>query len=829
MMGLTFFRQKLLAAALVFLAAFGLYVHTLSPAFHPDDSPETITAGYTLSHQHPPGYPLHALLGRVASLVGPGGAAFNVNLVAALFAALAVALALACLFEVLQELAPWESQRRDLLLGAMGMAAALACTQSFWFQATIAKGGIYTLNMALTFATLLCVLKVRSAGLACPVEQLRGEGIYAGTGFSCGCPDPRALRLAGLFFGLGFANHWTSQVVLLPAYGLLLAEPRLRRNGWPGTLGVLRIGFWPAVLAVVGLSLYVYLPIRSRLGAPLVWGEPDTWQGFLWVFNRSQYAGIEAKKSLAVFMALLLRIGQNVVADFSWVGVLALVGGWALLFRRRAFLATGLLLLPLTLALAVAWKANPPSDSYFIIDPYLLPVHLGLGLGLAGLGALPPIRRWLGLGFAVSALALGAWQFAVCDHAFDFLGYDYIRNLLMSAPKNALLYCEGDSNTAGPFYERYVLGHRRDLSLVPVVLSDYEWMRRSMQRQDPALKLPPKPLGPGGNTAWMAANNGGRPVVWTNSYTKAWATEALLLHRGLVLVQQAKPQQHWSAAQLKANDIFKAYALRGVFKPYQRKQDAITVRLVQDNYIEAEARLAQSYFASGALKESAEVFRLLGRLKPGWAPPWVQAGNAAYQMHDLPTAGRDWARAVQEDPTSAEAQADLGLYYFDTHDYDRALSQANKTLQLNPDMPNAKQLRDLSLQRVGGLAAPTAAPAAQNGMDDAMRGDQFAQSGRPAEALAAYSAAIKHGFVNAGVHRNRGVMLMQLSRTAEAVAELKKSVEMDPQNAEVRRYLGVLLYNTGDHVQGTQYIRESAKLDPKNAETQSLLKQLGVQ
>ena len=68
---LTLYRQTLLAASVAFLTAFCLYVRTLSPAFHPDDSPETITAGATLSHQHPPGYPLHSLLGRVSVLANP--------------------------------------------------------------------------------------------------------------------------------------------------------------------------------------------------------------------------------------------------------------------------------------------------------------------------------------------------------------------------------------------------------------------------------------------------------------------------------------------------------------------------------------------------------------------------------------------------------------------------------------------------------------------------------------------------------------------------------------------------------------------------------------
>ena len=827
MIPLSLSRRTLLAGAITFLAAFALYTHTLSPAFHPDDSPETITAGVTLSHQHPPGYPLHSLLGHLAYELEPGGPAFSVNLVAAFFGALAVALAFGCLREGMAELVPWESQAPLMIWGAMGMAVMLACTQMFWFQAGIAKGGVYTLNMALTFGTLLAVLKVRSAGLVCPVEQLRGEGSYGGSGLSCGCPAPAALRLAGLCFGLGMANHWTSQIVLLPAYGVLLAEPRLRRQGWPGVLGVLRIACWPALFAAIAFSLYLYLPFRSH--APLVWGDSQSLSGFWWIFSRSQYAGIEASKTLAVFTGLLRRIGENVVTDFTPWGALVVLGGWVLLFRRQCALALGLLLAPLMLALAVAWKANPPADSYFIIDPYLLPVTLGLGLGLAGWASVSQLRPYLELGFLALALSLGVSHYSLCDHAFDFLGYDYVRNLFLSVPKGAVLFCEGDSNTAGPFYERFVQGHRRDVTLVTDVLSDYEWYRRSLQAQDPSLKLPPQAFGPGGNMAWIAENNPGRPMVWTNSYTKGWVNEAQLLHRGLVLVRQAKAQAAWSPRLLMDNRVWPAYALRGVFAPYQRVQDPITVRLVQDNYVESQSRLAVALAKGGDPKAAALEYRTVGALKPGWAAAWVQAGNAEYQGKDLEAAGNDWKRAVLEEPASAEAQANLGLYFYNRKDYDQSLSQANKALKLNPDLANAHELRNLSLQKLGGAPAAPAPRAAPDGPAYAMKGDQLATQNKPADALAAYDEAVRRGFANAMVHRNRGVMLMQLSRTAEAAEALRQAVAMDPKNAELYRYLGIMLYNSGDRQNGAQAIRTSASLDPKNAETQALLKQMGQQ
>ena len=233
-------RIRILASGLLFLAVFGLYLRGLSPAFHPDDSAETITAGVTLSMQHPPGYPLHTVLARLAAVAMPGGAPFRVNLVAALAgaaSALAFAWVLAGIRRELGNPGPpgpdWADLAGGLLLSANG---------AVWFQASIAKGGLYTLNLALTAGFLLALLSWRRR------------------------PALSALGMAGLLFGLGMANHWTSQVVLLPGAALLAL---------PGLEGLRRPGFRRAPLralgaalglALAGFSLYLVLALRDQVG-----------------------------------------------------------------------------------------------------------------------------------------------------------------------------------------------------------------------------------------------------------------------------------------------------------------------------------------------------------------------------------------------------------------------------------------------------------------------------------------------------------------------------------------------------------------------------------
>src|SRR5579872_4532704 len=78
--------------ALVFLLAFGFALTGLNPTFYVNDSPETITACLTLGIPHPPGYPLHTLLGHFFSALPLAHFPFRINLYSAVLAASVCAL-----------------------------------------------------------------------------------------------------------------------------------------------------------------------------------------------------------------------------------------------------------------------------------------------------------------------------------------------------------------------------------------------------------------------------------------------------------------------------------------------------------------------------------------------------------------------------------------------------------------------------------------------------------------------------------------------------------------------------------------------------------------
>src|SRR5690242_19949059 len=65
------------------LGLFGLYLACLPGGFYFEDGPELLACAAVLGNTHEPGYPLHALLGRLALALPVGGPAFRVNLLTA--------------------------------------------------------------------------------------------------------------------------------------------------------------------------------------------------------------------------------------------------------------------------------------------------------------------------------------------------------------------------------------------------------------------------------------------------------------------------------------------------------------------------------------------------------------------------------------------------------------------------------------------------------------------------------------------------------------------------------------------------------------------------
>lgn len=287
------------------------------------------------------------------------------------------ALSACLLYQVGREFAPWAAQRPYLAAFALGGAALTTAVSAAAYRpgADLAYSPLNPAwSLALVLGILLAVLRFRDAALACPVGILRGsDGPESRV-----CPAPWSLALAGFLFGLGLALQWRLQTALLPGCGILLVEARWKRHAWPARRSLGRIVSPPFFAALAGMALGRSQLLPAGIASSQIVGPGS--------------GGV---------LEGLRRLFQDLGSHWTWPGLVVLGLGWALLFKKKPWMAAGLF--SLVLAPILFFSVSAPALSCLIL------IQAFLGLGLAGFVAVPPLRRWLGL-FFLAAAGAAAWR-----------------------------------------------------------------------------------------------------------------------------------------------------------------------------------------------------------------------------------------------------------------------------------------------------------------------------------------------------------------------------------------------------------------------------------
>ncbi|MEX0786247.1 MAG: DUF2723 domain-containing protein, partial [Dehalococcoidia bacterium] len=227
--------------------ALAVYLRTLAPTVMWYDMGEFATASYVLGIAHNTGYPLYLLLGKAFTLLPVGDVAYRVNLMSAVFSAGTIVFAGLIIHELTRS-------RAATLIGAL----TLAFSSTFWANANWAVS--YPLNALSTALITWLLLRWRATGQA---------------SYAC---------VAALALGLSLGNH---RLILLLVPGMALYLWHGRALLRPAVLARM------ALLFLLGLSVYVYLPIRGEQGPSLSWAQPATagtyWSMFLTGGSRPEY------------------------------------------------------------------------------------------------------------------------------------------------------------------------------------------------------------------------------------------------------------------------------------------------------------------------------------------------------------------------------------------------------------------------------------------------------------------------------------------------------------------------------------------------------------
>jgi hypothetical protein len=424
-----------LAGVGVALFVFVLYLRTLAPTVLYLESPLLLDAAMlqmqvcVLGITHPTGYPTYLILSHLFTYLPFGDCAYRVNLASAVYAALAVLAVFA---------AGYLLSRRVAAAAAAALAFGVGGT--LWSQAVIAE--VYTLNALLVALTLLVLLLWR--------ERRRD----------------RYLLLCAFLVGLSMTNHLTSGL-LLPASFLFVALVDWRK------LVDARLMLKGVGLFVLGLTPYLYLPIRAAMGAPFKANNPTNLERFWYVVSGGNLRGTFFAFGPAELLDRLAFYLGHLLDNFHWGLVVAgIVGFVALILWDRAVAALlGFLFFGW---LFHAIENNIPDIQLYFIPTYLvlaLTMAVGLGLLLAEaedlLARFPRVPKGAVLGVLSVALLLlplpGAGSaYARNDMSEDYRGREMLEDVAENAKPNATIL----HHRSNLWYMVLVEKRRQDLTLV---------------------------------------------------------------------------------------------------------------------------------------------------------------------------------------------------------------------------------------------------------------------------------------------------------------------------------------------------------------------------
>jgi len=455
--------------AILFIIVFGVYQITMCPTVSFTDSGELATVATTLGIAHPTGYPLWTLIGRLAVMIPLATREIiRLNELAGLLTALAVGFFFKLILIFYRSQKVFRFKRTDSsetrqwipVFSAFVTASTLGFSSTMWAQSVEIE--VYALHALLVMLTMIFFV----AGID---QQLSEPGQIS-----------RRLLLFSFVLGLSFTNHMTT-VLLAPGFlYLFFASFGFNKRSWQ--LIALFVPFF-----LLGLSVYLYLPIRSAAGPLLDWGHPATLERFWWHVTAKQYQTWMFAGSAVIWKQTGYFV-TNFPTEFGWFVIPFLLVG----FIETAVRSKRLLLF--LVLLFVACLGYTVNFDIHEIDPYFILAYLACASFLAI--AVKVLLEWsserktwvytvlLVLIFVALPVIQVINNRDDVDQSQNYESVDFVQNVFSQLEPNAVVFSSlWDYFISPSYYDQLVRGIRPDVTIVDEeLLQNRTWYFIQLER-----------------------------------------------------------------------------------------------------------------------------------------------------------------------------------------------------------------------------------------------------------------------------------------------------------------------------------------------------------
>jgi hypothetical protein len=476
---ISFLWSENVISVLLGVISFCVYLTTMCRSVGFTDSGELATVICTLGIAHPTGYPLFTLLGKCWMMIpAPLEEIFQLNIFAALLTAIAVGVFFKAtlilrrselVFQVRNRKRKEPNDRRFILASTIA-SLVLGFSTTFWSQSTAIE--VYPLHLVLIIlSTLLFV-----GGLE---EQLNQSQVLS-----------RKLILFAFVLGLSFSNHMTT---ILLAPGFLWLYFRLFGFGKESFRRILNI----APFFLFGLSIYLYMPIRSSGNPLLDWGHPATLERFFWHVSGKQFR-VWMFSGWSVVQKQLSYFVDNFTSEFHLAVIACIVIGMFELFRRsrRMFIFLAFLFLT-TIVYAVNYDIFD-IGSYFLLSYIVIGWIAAYGIDFL-FDWISDKQSWMKAMAVVILTVLPIVQIMNnwngVDETKNVLPQQFVWNAFSHFETNAVVVAsQWDYFLSPSLYYQFIRNERHDITIIDKsLLQNRSWYFIQLQRQSPKLMERIKP------------------------------------------------------------------------------------------------------------------------------------------------------------------------------------------------------------------------------------------------------------------------------------------------------------------------------------------------
>ena len=445
------------------LFTFIVYLFTMSRGVMPIDAGELAASQYTLGISHPSGYPLFNLVGFLWSQLPIGSVIFRLNLLCAIWVALANFFMVKTAFLILkhsfipapaaksagnkknQEIAVKTGAPVPLqLIAAISGILVVAFCKTWWIQSAGVE--VYSLQIALLAAFFFLFMR------------------------TCYKPSPllKDWLFNGLMLGLCFTNHLTAVLILPGVVVLFLVKMKLN-------IKALKMGFVMAGgFALVFLAFYGCMMWRAG-SSPLVnYGNPSTMEYLKRHVTGWQYQSFMGANNNQHENAFVIFF-SNFTHETGVIGLLLLFAGMAYTCTKQLKMAAFWGLNFFAALIYAAQYDIHDIESYFLLSYMSACVFMAFAIYWL-LGLVKGIEKnkavYLILLLPILPLAI---NYKKTDQSNLHYIDAYTVGALHSVEKNAIIISREWNEFVGPAYYYHLVEKQRP----DVLILDKEMLRRS--------------------------------------------------------------------------------------------------------------------------------------------------------------------------------------------------------------------------------------------------------------------------------------------------------------------------------------------------------------